>query len=43
MHAQEARLSKLIGTTAQYVVPLFQRPYSWSKKQWVTLWDDLRI
>lgn len=26
----------------QYVVPLFQRSYSWNKKEWVTLWDDLK-
>lgn len=23
------------------VVPLFQRPYSWSEKQWKTLWTDI--
>jgi hypothetical protein len=22
-------------------VPLFQRPYSWDKEQWIQLWDDL--
>ena len=41
MQAQEARLRKLIEGTTQYVVPLFQRPYSWSEKQWKTLWDDV--
>lgn len=25
----------------QYVVPLFQRPYSWEKKEWDVLWEDL--
>lgn len=26
----------------QYVVPLFQRSYSWNKKEWSILWDDLK-
>src|SRR5215475_12041280 len=25
----------------QNVVPLFQRPYTWSEKQWRTLWEDI--
>jgi uncharacterized protein with ParB-like and HNH nuclease domain len=27
--------------TKQFVVPIFQRPYSWKKKQWDALWSDL--
>ncbi len=41
MQAQEARLRKLVEGTTQYVVPLFQRPYSWAEKQWKTLWEDV--
>ncbi|WP_162550032.1 DUF262 domain-containing protein [Hymenobacter nivis] len=26
----------------QFVVPLFQRSYSWKLKQWKALWDDLK-
>lgn len=26
----------------QYVVPLFQRSYSWGKKEWSTLWTDIK-
>ena len=26
----------------QYVVPLFQRSYSWGKKEWTTLWEDIK-
>lgn len=26
----------------QYVVPLFQRSYSWGKKEWMTLWTDIK-
>lgn len=42
MQASETKLRQLIEGTKQYVVPLFQRPYSWSKKQWKTLWDDIQ-
>jgi uncharacterized protein with ParB-like and HNH nuclease domain len=41
MQAHETTLRKLIEGTQQYVVPLFQRPYSWSEKQWKTLWTDI--
>jgi len=41
MQASETKLQKIIEGTQQYVVPLFQRPYSWEKKEWQALWDDL--
>ena len=41
MQASETKLRQLIEGTKQYVVPLFQRPYSWSEKQWKTLWSDV--
>ena len=41
MQASETKLRHLIEGTKQYVVPLFQRPYSWSEKQWKTLWADV--
>src|SRR5271157_511501 len=27
----------------QNLVPLFQRPYTWSEKQWRTLWEDAMV
>jgi len=27
----------------QNLVPLFQRPYTWSEKQWRTLWEDVMV
>ncbi len=42
MQASETKLRQLIEGTKQYVVPLFQRPYSWSEKQWKTLWVDVQ-
>lgn len=41
MKASETNLQPIIEGTKQYVVPLFQRVYSWNEKQWRTLWDDL--
>ncbi len=41
MHASEINLQTLIEGTKQYIVPLFQRTYSWTKKEWDILWNDL--
>jgi uncharacterized protein with ParB-like and HNH nuclease domain len=41
MNASETILQPLIEGSKQYVVPLFQRPYSWTKKEWEVLWNDL--
>lgn len=42
MEAKNTVLQQFIEGTKQYVVPLFQRTYSWDKKQWETLWDDIK-
>ena len=41
MNAKETKIQPFIEGTKQFVVPLFQRPYSWERKHWETLWDDL--
>jgi uncharacterized protein with ParB-like and HNH nuclease domain len=41
MKASETKVQKILEGTNQYVVPLFQRRYSWNKKQWDVLWNDL--
>jgi uncharacterized protein with ParB-like and HNH nuclease domain len=41
MKASETKFQPIIEGTKQYVVPLFQRAYSWDKKEWEVLWDDL--
>lgn len=41
MEANETKIQSIIEGTKQYVVPLFQRSYSWDKKEWGALWDDL--
>lgn len=41
MQAKETKLQDILEGTKQYVIPLFQRTYSWGKKEWETLWKDL--
>jgi uncharacterized protein with ParB-like and HNH nuclease domain len=41
MQAKETKLQDIIEGTKQYILPLFQRSYSWDKKEWDILWDDL--
>jgi uncharacterized protein with ParB-like and HNH nuclease domain len=41
MHANEAKVQAILDSVRQYVVPLFQRPYSWEASHWGTLWQDL--
>ena len=39
--AQEVNLQKVLEGSYQFLVPLYQRPYQWSKAQWDTLWNDV--
>ena len=41
MKATETRLRHLLQGQQHYVIPLFQRPYSWERKHWETLWNDI--
>ncbi|BAZ53580.1 hypothetical protein NIES4103_62600 [Nostoc sp. NIES-4103] len=41
MKASETSFRNLLEGSKQFKVPLFQRPYSWDKDNWETLWDDL--
>lgn len=41
MQAKETKLQDIIEGTKQYVIPLFQRTYSWTPKEWDILWKDL--
>lgn len=41
MQAKETKLQDIIEGTKQYILPLFQRSYSWDKKEWDVLWEDL--
>ena len=41
MDARAKRVAEILNTGDQYRVPFFQRAYSWQRKDWVRLWDDL--
>ncbi|MEA5533052.1 DUF262 domain-containing protein [Crocosphaera sp. XPORK-15E] len=41
MQASQTKLQDILDNTRQYIIPLFQRPYSWKKSEWQTLWDDI--
>jgi uncharacterized protein with ParB-like and HNH nuclease domain len=41
MQANQTDVQKILGGVQQYVIPLFQRPYSWETRQWNILWQDL--
>ena len=41
MKAEEVVFKELLSQNTQYVVPLYQRTYSWDEKQWEQIWDDL--
>lgn len=41
MKASETTLRNLLQGERQYVVPLYQRPYSWERKDLDQLWQDL--
>lgn len=41
MKATESIIQPMLEGTKQYVIPLFQRTYSWLKPQWKQLWEDI--
>src|SRR5664279_4500664 len=41
MEAHEQRVQKILEGNKQFLVPHYQRPYTWSKDDWNTLWNDL--
>lgn len=41
MEAAEAKIQRVLEGSKQFLVPHFQRPYSWREEQWKMLWSDL--
>jgi alkylated DNA nucleotide flippase Atl1 len=39
MKAEETRFAALMAGAKQFRVPLYQRTYSWTERQWQSLWD----
>jgi uncharacterized protein with ParB-like and HNH nuclease domain/predicted transport protein len=41
MKATEARLLDFLQKANQFIIPIYQRTYSWTEKQCAQLWDDI--
>src|SRR5262245_2621379 len=41
MEVKEVRLGHLFTGDVRFVVPLYQRRYTWSKQNWAALWNDV--
>src|SRR5689334_3508465 len=41
MKADSATLQEILHSPNQYIIPIFQRYYSWGKEAWERLWGDL--
>lgn len=43
MQAAEAKLQRVLEGSKQFLVPHYQRPYSWQPEQWEALWRDTLV
>src|SRR5947199_9789662 len=41
MKAKEAKLLELLKILPQFVIPIYQRTYSWTERECRQLWDDI--
>src|ERR671914_819179 len=41
MKATEAKLLEFLKKSPQFVIPIYQRTYSWGEKECRQLWDDI--
>jgi uncharacterized protein with ParB-like and HNH nuclease domain/predicted transport protein len=41
MRAAEAKLLDFLKKSSQFVIPIYQRTYSWGEKECLQLWDDI--
>ncbi len=42
MQANKITIQEILTHDRQYIIPLFQRSYSWTKTEWQTFWDDIK-
>jgi uncharacterized protein with ParB-like and HNH nuclease domain len=43
LDAQAKTVSEILIAPNQYLIPFFQRQYSWQRKHWKRLWDDIVV
>lgn len=41
MKATEAKLIDFLKKSPQFIIPIYQRTYSWSEKECLQLWEDI--
>jgi uncharacterized protein with ParB-like and HNH nuclease domain len=41
MKATEAKLLQILGAVSQFIIPIYQRTYSWTIKECQQLWADI--
>ena len=41
MKATEARLLEFLKKSPQFIIPIYQRTYSWTERECRQLWDDI--
>lgn len=41
MKATEAKLTEILKKAPQFIIPIYQRSYSWTKKECGQLWEDI--
>ena len=42
MKATEAKLLDFLRKSTQFIVPIYQRTYSWTERECQRLWDDIQ-
>ena len=43
LNAEQKHISKIFYDKTKYVIPAYQRPYSWTKNECKELFEDLKI
>jgi uncharacterized protein with ParB-like and HNH nuclease domain len=41
MKATEAKLLRILSAVSQFIIPIYQRTYSWTQKECQQLWADI--
>jgi uncharacterized protein with ParB-like and HNH nuclease domain len=41
MKATEAKLLQILISVSQFIIPIYQRTYSWTQKECQQLWSDI--
>lgn len=42
LNAEQKEITKILSGKEQYIIPPYQRSYSWEEEQCEALWEDLK-